>query len=97
MEDYGESTGVYVTDDGIGFVGLGTLAISSGRVYDCNTRTDLGTTQEWIYEHYGIIIPSGYVTALSPDGKVAFGRYLEASAGGHMRFPGWYVAPPVAK
>lgn len=97
VEDYGESTGVYVTDDGIGFVGLGTLAISSGRVYDCNTRTDLGTTQEWIYEHYGIIIPSGYVTALSPDGKVAFGRYLEASAGGHMRFPGWYVAPPVAK
>ena len=42
VDEYGESTGTHVTDDGIGFIGLGSLGISSGRVYDCNTRTDLG-------------------------------------------------------
>ena len=97
VDEYGESTGTHVTDDGIGFIGLGSLGISSGRVYDCNTRTDLGTTQEWVYDNYGIIIPNCYVTSISPDGTVVFGRYLESSAGGHMKFPGWYVAPPVAE
>ena len=97
VDEYGKSTGTHVTDDGIGFIGLGSLGISSGRVYDCNTRTDLGTTQEWVYDNYGIIIPNCYVTSISPDGTVVFGRYLESSAGGHMKFPGWYVAPPVAE
>lgn len=50
-----------------------------------------------MYDNYGIIIPNCYVTSISPDGTVVFGRYLESSAGGHMKFPGWYVAPPVAE
>ena len=54
-----------MTDDGIGFIGIGTLGISSGAVYDLNTGTDLGSTQEWVYDNYGIIIPAGYINYVS--------------------------------
>ena len=57
VSDYGESVGMHVTDDGIAFIGIGTLGISSGAVYDLNTGTDLGSTQDWVYDNYGIIIP----------------------------------------
>ncbi len=69
VDDYGESTGVHVTDDGIAFIGIGTLGISSV-VYDLNTGTDLGSTQEWVYDNYGIIIPgkAGYINYVSADG-----------------------------
>ncbi len=73
VSDYGESVGVHVTDDGIGFIGIGTLGISSGAVYDLNTGTDLGSTQDWVYDNYGIIIPAGYINYVSPDGRFVLG------------------------
>jgi hypothetical protein len=96
VSDYGESTGVHVTDDGIAFIGIGTLGISSGAVYDLNTGTDLGSTQEWVYDKYGIIIPAGYINYISPDGRFVLGTKAESSAGG-VSFINWYIAPPVAK
>ena len=96
VEDYGESTGVHVTDDGIAFVGVGSLGISSGKVYDLNTGTDLGDTQDWVYDNYGIIIPTGYINHVSADGKFVLGTSAQASAGG-TNFINWYIAPPVAK
>ena len=42
VEDYGESMGMYVTDDGIAFIAIGTYASTSSVVYDLNTGTDLG-------------------------------------------------------
>ena len=96
VSDYGESVGVHVTDDGIGFIGLGTLGISSGRVYDLNTNSDLGTTQDWIYDNYGIIIPAGYVNYISSDGRCVLGTSMLASAGG-VGFVNWYIAPPVTE
>ena len=96
VEDYGESVGVHVTDDGIGFIGICTLGISSGAVYDLNTGTDLGDTQDWVYDKYGIIIPAGYINYISPDGRFVLGTKAESSAGG-VNFINWYIAPPVAK
>ena len=96
VSDYGESTGVHVTDDGIGFIGIGTLGISSGAVYDLNTGTDLGSTQDWVYDNYGIIIPAGYINYVSADGRFVLGTKAESSAGG-VSFINWYIAPPVAK
>ena len=96
VEDYGESVGVHVTDDGIAFIGIGTLGISSGKVYDLNTGTDLGDTQDWVYDKYGIIIPAGYINYISPDGRFVLGTKAESSAGG-VNFINWYIAPPVAK
>ena len=96
VSDYGESVGVHVTDDGIGFIGIGTLGISSGAVYDLNTGTDLGSTQDWVYDNYGIIIPAGYINYVSADGRFVLGTKAESSAGG-VSFINWYIAPPVAK
>ncbi len=96
VEDYGESSGIHVTDDGIGFIGIGTLGISSGAVYDLNTGTDLGSTQEWVYDNYGIIIPAGYINRISADGKFVFGTSAQASAMG-TSFINWYIAPPLEK
>ena len=96
VSDYGESVGVHVTDDGIGFIGIGTLGISSGAVYDLNTGTDLGSTQEWVYDKYGIIIPAGYINYISPDGRFVLGTKAESSAMG-VSFINWYIAPPLAK
>jgi len=96
VEDYGESTGVHATDDGIAFIGVGSLGISSGKVYDLNTGTDLGSTQDWVYDNYGIIIPAGYINYVSADGRFVLGTKAESSAGG-VNFINWYIAPPVAK
>ena len=96
VSDYGESVGVHVTDDGIGFIGIGTLGISSGVVYDLNTGTDLGSTQDWVYDNYGIIIPAGYINYVSADGRFVLGTKAESSVGG-VSFINWYIAPPRAK
>ena len=82
--------------DGIAFIGVGSLGISSGKVYDLNTGTDLGSTQDWVYDNYGIIIPAGYINYVSADGRFVLGTKAESSAGG-VNFINWYIAPPVAK
>ena len=96
VEDYGETTGVHVTDDGIGFIGIGTLGVSAGKVYDLNTHTDLGDTQDWVYDTYGIVIPGGYINHISADGRYVLGTSAQSSAGG-TSFINWYIAPPRAK
>ena len=96
VEDYGESTGVHATDDGIAFIGVGSLGISSGKVYDLNTGTDLGSTQEWVYDNYGIVIPAGYINHVSADGRFVLGTKAESSAMG-VAFINWYIAPPIVK
>ena len=84
------------TDDGIGFIGIGTLGVSAGKVYDLNTHTDLGDTQDWVYDTYGIVIPGGYINHISADGRYVLGTSAQSSAGG-TSFINWYIAPPVAK
>ena len=96
VEDYGESTGQFATDDGIAFIGLGTMAVSDGRVYDLNTGTDLGTTAEWAYNTYGIVIPTGYINYVTADSSVALGTSAQGSAAG-TSFIKWYIAPPLEK
>ena len=96
VEDYGESTGMHVTDDGIAFIGIGTLGISTSKVYDLNTHTDLGSMEDWVYDNYGIIVPAGCINQVSPDGKYILGTSAQASASG-TNFINWYIAPPVAE
>jgi len=96
VEDYGETSGAHVTDDGIAFIGIGRLGISSGKVYDLNTHTDLGDTQDWVYDTYGIVIPGGYINHISADGRYVLGTSAQSSAGG-TSFINWYIAPPRAK
>ena len=96
VEDYGEATGMHVTDDGIAFIGIGTMFITEGKVYDLNTGTDLGNMADWVAENYGIIIPGGVIEYISADGRFVLGTKAESSVGG-VNFINWYIAPPVAK
>lgn len=97
LEDYPTSTGCHVTDDGIAFIGIGNLGISTGRVYNLNTGVDLGTTVEWALEKYGIHIGDGYVNYMSADGEILFGTCLRTGGVGGLNFPSWYVAPALEK
>ena len=92
VEDYGEATGMHVTDDGIAFIGIGTMAITASKVYDLNTGTDLGNMENWVSENYGIIIPGGVIEYVSADGRYIFGTAMNAFGNG---FVDWYIAPPL--
>lgn len=96
VKDYGASGGKFATDDGIAFIGIGTFGVSTGRVYDLNTGIDLGSTQEWVYNNYGIIIPYGYINYITADGSVMLGTSAQESAMG-ISFIKWYIAPPLEK
>ena len=97
FEELGESAGIHVTDDGIGFVGLGRLGIMSGKVVDIENGLDLGSTAEWIYDNYGIIAPEmGYVKHMSTDKRVFLAVIPVIGAGG-MTFKSYFVAPLVAE
>ena len=94
VKDYGGSVGIHVTDDGIAFIGLGTMNLSSGVVYDLNTNTELGSVEEWVHDTYGIYVPTGYINSVSPDGRVIFGTMLDMTGTQDLITIGWYVAPP---
>ena len=94
VKDYGSSVGIHVTDDGIAFIGLGTMNLSSGVVYDLNTNTELGSVEEWVHDTYGIYVPTGYINSVSPDGRVIFGTMLDMTGTQDLITIGWYVAPP---
>ena len=97
VNDYGSGSGTHVTDDGIAFIGLGSLGVTACMVYDLNTGTDLGSMADWVYDTYGIIIPdSGFISYVTPDGKSVIGSFPMASAGG-VTYVSWYIAPPIGK
>ena len=96
VEDYGESGGQFVTDDGIAFIGLGTLLSLIHISEPTNTQTDLGDTADWAYDTYGIIIPYGYINYITADGSVMLGTSAQESAMG-INFIKWYIAPPLEK
>ncbi len=61
VDDYGESGGRFVTDDGIGFIGIGTLAVSAGK---CMTSIPVPT---WAVRRIGytIIMVLSFLPAMS--------------------------------
>lgn len=94
IKDYGESTGLRATDDGIGFVGIGSFGVASSVVYDLNNKVPIGTLQEWISENYGIDVPTtGTVTFINEDKTVIFGNYPEGTEFNKS----YYIAPPIAE
>ena len=87
IDDYGEATGMFATDDGIAFIGLGTMAMTAAKVYDLNTSTDLGDVVDWVSQNYGIIIPGGCIEYISPSGHL-FGNFFVDT-----HYIDWYVIP----
>ncbi len=94
VEDYGESTGMRATDDGIAFIGIGTFGVGTSVVYNLNTKSPMGTLQEWISDNYGIDVPAtGTVTFINEDKTVIFGNYPEGTEFNKC----YYIAPPIAE
>lgn len=58
MSEYGDGSGMVVTDDGIGFIGTPSLYTSSCQVVKIETGESLGTLQQYILDLYGIYMPS---------------------------------------
>lgn len=95
VEDYGASVGVHVTDDGLAFIAIGTMLQSSGAVYDLNTRTHLGSTQEWVLDNYGIIVPAGYVNYANQQRDVLLGSFAMEIEGLGIKIKPFIIAPPL--
>lgn len=94
FEELGDGSGLSVTDDGIGFVGLPSGPVTGGAVVDVKNRTLLGTTQEWVLNTYGIYLPDGYIQYMCAGGEVFMGMSIFEGA----LMPDnsyWYVAPPI--
>ena len=89
IEDYGESTGLRATDDGIAFIGIGTQGVTNGVVYDLNSSTHMGTMEEWIFNNYSLHVPTCTIDFVNADGNVVFGTYYPEA----MTFQSYYIAP----
>lgn len=96
MSEYGDGSGMVVTDDGIGFIGTPSLYTSSCQVVRIETGESLGTLQQYILDLYGIYMPSGYLVYLTPDKEIWWGATFETE-GIVASAPNWYLAPSLAK
>ena len=96
MSEYGDGSGMVVTDDGIGFIGTPSLYTSSCQVVKIETGESLGTLQKYILDLYGIYMPSGYLVYLTPDKEIWWGATFETE-GIVASAPNWYLAPSLAK
>lgn len=96
MSEYGDGSGMVVTDDGIGFIGTPSLYMSSCQVVKIETGESLGTLQQYILDLYGIYMPSGYLVYLTPDKEIWWGATFETE-GIVASAPNWYLAPSLAK
>ena len=96
MSEYGDGSGMVVTDDGIGFIGTPSLYTSSCQVVKIETGESLGTLQQYILDLYGMYMPSGYLVYLTPDKEIWWGATFETE-GIVASAPNWYLAPSLAK
>ena len=96
MSEYGDGSGMVVTDDGIGFIGTPSLYTSSCQGVKIETGESLGTLQQYILDLYGIYMPSGYLVYLTPDKEIWWGATFETE-GIVASAPNWYLAPSLAK
>ena len=64
---------------------------ASGYVVDIESGTQLGTTEQWIYDNYGITVPAGYIQRLCPNGMVL--GYSVMNVGAGLLSVAWYVRP----
>lgn len=91
IEDYGESIGKGVTDDGKGLIGLGRPCVN-GVVIDIESGMELGQTKDWIMDQFGIVVPEGWIDYIAPDGKAVMGVSVVAGGAQGVEECTWYVA-----
>ena len=95
--EYEGAVGMTVTDEGLGVIGMaGAYGIISHTVMvNIPTATEAGTSTDWIYDTYGIIIPdNSLLEYISPDGRTAFGYDLSGELEPMRK---WYVTRKTAE
>ena len=83
--------GLTATDDGIGFVGIGTVAISNTIVVDIESKTSIGSMTQWIQDKYGVTLPDCCLMYVPGDENMLFGARVAAVADGTMHAIYWYM------
>lgn len=97
LEEYGDSSGLGVTDEGEGFVGVGSSTVMNGFVVDIETGIKLGTTQEWVYETFGIHVPACRLEQCCVGKKVVTGATPVSDAVLGMVDGYFYIAPAAGR
>lgn len=97
FSEYEGAVGMTVTDEGLGVIGMNGASgiISHTVMVNIPTATEAGTSTEWIYDTYGIIIPdNSLLEYISPDGRTAFGYDLSGEMEPMRK---WYVTRKTAE
>lgn len=94
FEEFEDSVGLNVTNEGIGFIGDKQTATELGYVVDVENGTLLGKSEEWIRAKFGINVPKGYIICLTAGEEVVLGASL-VSISGTTRAQHWYVATAI--
>lgn len=92
FDEFGESSGMAVSDDGIGFIALGRQKMTKGMVVDVETGVVLGTTEEWVLKTYGMHVPPGFISYMCPGNRVMMGLTCIPAEPQPM-WLNWYMAP----
>lgn len=95
FREFGDASGIAVTDEGIGFVGAPSFNTSAGYVVNVDTGEHLGTMGEWALATYGIYLPSGYVVYVPAGNDIIWGITSRVSIMGTPESAYWYMAPPL--
>lgn len=67
-----DGSGTTITDDGLCFYATPDTGSVQGYVYDMNTGVTK-TSSEWVYDTFGIDIPTGIIYSIGKDGKSVMG------------------------
>ena len=97
IDEYGPTTACGVTDDGEGFVGIGSSMCTSSIVVDVETGIKLGTAQEWVYDTFGIYVPDCRLELCCAGKEVITGATPLSDAILGLVDGYFYVAPPAGK
>ncbi len=69
LKDFHGYSGCGATDDGLGIICEASMATSTS-IVDIKTGQLLGTAGDWIYEKYGIHVPSNLIKYICPNGII---------------------------
>lgn len=92
FEEYGDGSGMVVTDDGIGFIGTPSMYTSNTQVVKIETGESLGTLKDYVFDKYGVYLPTGFLVYLTPDQNFFWGATLESTEL-MVVAPNWYLGP----
>ena len=93
FSEYGDASGMFVTDDGIGFIGSPHIMTSETFIVDINSRTSVGTLRDWVSENYNLYMSNGFLFYITYETNILWGATLTNDSSGILSAPVWYILP----